>query len=279
MHTRLSTPAISLVRWTYQRPFSQWLDSTQWGNLGPSPPHLRQAVRRQQTQADKHRRQTPTITPDNGCGSPHVIFACAFPVASSAPGTWVLIKSDDKLHQCLLNWLYLIISVFLPLFMCPSWNLLMILRRGQRNRRRRRAPYPSQWKARRYTRSENFSIPGAGAAFSSTWSTGRVTARRKGLGSTQRIFWTPAWWRISTETTRNDRPPDHAVDLGADHLLASGAARRGGALLQRASLWLPLRAIRGNLLLSIRFTLHFPSLPRTCCWSVRHHLQIITWTI
>ncbi len=136
----------------------------------------------------------------------------------------------------------------------------MVRRRGQRNHRRRRAPYPFQCRVRRYTRSENFSIPGAGGALSSTWSTGRVTVQKKGLGSTQMIFWTPAWWKISTETTRKNRPPDHAVDLGADHLLGSGDARRGGALLQRTSLWLPLRSIRGNPLPSINL----------------HHLSLIT---
>ncbi len=87
---------------------------------------------------------------------------------------------------------------------------------------------PSRGRTRRYIRCENFSTPDAGDALSNTWSIGRVTAQRKGPGSTQRIFWIPVWWRSSTETTRKDRPPDHVVDPGVDHLLASGAARAGG---------------------------------------------------
>ncbi len=221
--------------------------------------HLRQAVRRQQTQADRHRRQNPEY---------HA-------------GQWVWLSTHD-LHLRLpcrkLSPRYVgpyqirrqITPVSFELALpnhfrvSPTFHVSLLKPAdGQRNRRRMRAPYPSQWRVRRYTRSENFSIPGAGGALSSTWSTGRVTARRRGLGSMQMIFWTPAWWRISTETTRKDRPPDHAVDPGADHLLASGAARRGGALLQRASFWLPLRAIRGNFLPSISF--HYIS-----------HLSLIT---
>ncbi len=49
------------------------------------------------------------------------------------------------------------------------------------------------------------------------------------------IFWIPVWWRNSTETTREDRPPDHVEDLGVDLLLASGAARRGGGSVTQSA--------------------------------------------
>ncbi len=138
-------------------------------------------------------------------------------------------------------------------------------------------PCPSQGRRRRYIRCENFSIPDAGVALSNTWSIGRVTARRKGPGSTQRIFWIPVWWRNSTETTRKDRPPDHVEDLGVDHLLASGAARRGGALSRRALLRLPLLVIDGNHHPSISLTTSPSSpVPGTHYLS---HLSPITWAI
>ncbi len=124
----------------------------------------------------------------------------------------------------------------------------MVLRRGQEEHRRRmRAPYPSQWRVRRYTRSENFSIPGAGARSPVLGRLGGFTARGEVLGQRRGYSGPPAWWRISTETTRKRPPPEPRGRPGADHLLASGAARRGGGLCCRerpsGSLF---GAIRGN---------------------------------
>ncbi|KAI2666797.1 Transposon Tf2-6 polyprotein [Labeo rohita] len=58
-----------------------------------------------------------------------------------------------------------------------------------------------------------------------------------------------------------DQPPAGGVDPGVGHLLAPGVARRGGALSQTRSLWLPPTAVSGNHPRTFN-TLHFPS-PRT----------------
>ncbi len=191
--------------------------------------HLRQAVRRQQTQADRHRRQNPEYQ----------------------AGQWVWLSTRDlrlRLPCCKLSPRYVgpyqirrqITPVSFELTLpnhfrvSPTFHVSLLkpadgLEEGSEEPPVEEGPLPVSMEGiKRYTRSENFSIPGAGGALSSTWSTGRVTVRRRGLGSTQMISWTPAWWRISTETTQKDQPPDHAVDPGVDHLLASGAARGGG---------------------------------------------------
>ncbi len=219
--------------------------------------HLRQAVRRQQTQADRHRRQNPEYHAGQWVWLSTRDLRLRLPCRKLSPrymGPYQIRRQITPVS----------FELALPnhFHVSPTFHV-SLLKPADGPEEGSEEPPEEIWRVRRYTRSENFLIPGTEGALSSTWSTGRVTVRRRGLGSTQMIFWTPAWWRISTETTRKDRAQDHAVDPGANHLLASGAARRGGgggALLQRTSLWLPLRAIRGNLLPSISL----------------HHLSLIT---
>ncbi len=65
--------------------------------------HLRQTVRRQQTQADRHRRQNPEYQAGQWVWLSTRDLRLRLPCRSLAPGTWVLIKLGAKLHQCRLN--------------------------------------------------------------------------------------------------------------------------------------------------------------------------------
>ncbi len=62
-----------------------------------------------------------------------------------------------------------------------------------------------------------------------------ILGRLGGLRSGRKVLGQRRWYsgpqlggRFPPRPPGKNRPPDHAVDLGADHLLASGAARRGG---------------------------------------------------
>ncbi len=220
-------PPLFPVSETYQRPFGEWLDQRSEETWDQAHQHLRQAVRRQQLRQTDIGVRTQTITPDHGCGLSTRDLRLHLPCRKLSPryvGPYQIRRQITPVS----------FELALPnhFRVSPTFHVSLLKpaddpEEGPEERRRRRAPYPSQWRVRRYTRSENsrFQARGRVLQYLVDW---EGYGQRRGLGSTQRIFWTPAWWRISTETTRNDRPPDHAVDLGADHLLASGAARRGG---------------------------------------------------
>ncbi len=161
--------------------------------------------------------------------------------------------------------------------MSRFWNPPMIPGRDPRSRSRMQTPCPSQGRKRRYIRCENFSIPDAGDALSNTWSIGRVTARRKGPGSTQRIFWIPVWWRNSTETTRKDRPPDHVVDPGVDHLLPEPLA--GGGLCHAERSYGSLSWSSTGTITRVLVWLHLPAAPYLVliiCQPVAYYLGYLT---
>ncbi|KAI2644696.1 Retrotransposon-like protein 1 [Labeo rohita] len=134
--------------------------------------HLQQAVRRQEEQANRHRRPNPEYQ-DSGFGYPLGTCDSGYPARSSVPGM-----------------------------------------------------------ARKCTRSGTYSTPDAGAGYSSTWSIGRGKARKNGLGSMPVTCWTPRSRKRFMRPTRRNRPLAHVEDPGVDSFLASGAARRVGALLQ-----------------------------------------------
>ncbi len=96
-------------------------------------------------------------------------------------------------------------------------------------------------------------------------------ARRSGPGSAPRTFWIPLSPLTSIGPIRKSQPRDHVEGPGVVCLLASGAARRRGALSQIQPLWLPPIATRGR---HHRSTNRFfrTSFPMTPC------LRLITCT-
>ncbi|KAI2654269.1 Transposon Tf2-6 polyprotein [Labeo rohita] len=70
---------------------------------------------------------------------------------------------------------------------------------------------------------------------------------------------------LTTEfhTNHPDQHPEEGVDPGDGHLLTPGVARKGGALLPRRPLWLPLTAVSGNLHRTFNMTLPIHPVPGT----------------
>ncbi|KAL0151775.1 hypothetical protein M9458_052926, partial [Cirrhinus mrigala] len=120
---------------------------------------------------------------------------------------------------------------------------------------------PRSSMARRSIESTLSWIPDAGEATSSIWSTGRASAPRRGLGCQLRTSLTHLSPPTSTPLTLIDQLPVGEVGPGVGRLLAPGGARRGGALSQTRSLWLPQTTASGNPHRTFS-ALHFP-LPRT----------------
>ncbi len=118
--------------------------------------------------------------------------------------------------------------------------------RGTRTRSQTRAHLPWSWTARRRTRSERSWTPDAEDVCCSIWSIGRATASRKGHGLTPRTSWILHSPQTFTELIRIDWHLVPEEDLGVGLLLASGAARRGGALSWIRPLWLSPMATGGH---------------------------------
>ncbi len=108
-----------------------------------------------------------------------------------------------------------------------------------------REPPRSSWTARRSTESRRFWTPVLGAEYFSTWSIGKGTVRRSGPGSMLRKSWSHLLPPTSIGAIRINRPQDPMVDPGVVCPLASGAARRRGALSRIKPLWLPPSTTRG----------------------------------
>ncbi len=117
---------------------------------------------------------------------------------------------------------------------------------------------------------------------SSTWSTGRSSGRRSYPGSTLGTSLTPHSLRNFTGRIQRDRPLDLVEDPGVTCLFASGAARRGRALLQRRLPYRLLRTTRGICLPNISLSLlnsnsHHASylglIARHTCTSFTHTLK------
>ncbi|KAI2644234.1 Transposon Tf2-6 polyprotein [Labeo rohita] len=108
---------------------------------------------------------------------------------------------------------------------------------------------------RRPTESVPFWTPDAGAVTYNTWSTGRALAPRNGPGFSLRTSWILLSPRTSTLPIQIGQDPEVGVDPGVDRLLVPGGTRRGGALSQARSLWLPPFRTNGNHPLSSETTL------------------------
>ncbi len=183
--------------------------------------HLQRAVRRQEEQANRHRRPQPQYVPGQWVWLSTRDLRLRLPCRKLSPrfvGPFQILRQITPVSFRLdLPANYRISPTFHVSLLKPA--------DGPRGEPEEGAEVQT---ARRRTKFENCSIPGAGVEYSSIWLTGRGTARRSGPGSRQRTSSTPLSSRSFIGRIRRNRPLDHVVDPGVDSFLASGAARRGG---------------------------------------------------
>lgn len=117
---------------------------------------------------------------------------------------------------------------------------------------------PLRLAVRRPTGCEQYWTPDDVVGLYSTLLTGRGTVQRNGPGSGRRTFWTPLYLPAFIVTILTDLLPDPEEDPTDVLVLASGAARRGGAMSWNVLLR-PLLAVSDPSLLNIRTA--FPSVP------------------
>ncbi len=224
--------------------------------------HLQRAIRRVKEQADHHRRSGPAYTPGQwiwlSTRNLHLRLPCK-KLNPKYAGPFKIIRQTTPVSYCLaLPSNYRISPTFHVSLLKPP---VVREERGTRRRPLTRAPLPSSWMAR-CTRCRKSWTPDTGAGFFNTSSTGRVMVLRKDLGSMLRISWTLHSQLNSIEPTLKNQPLAPVKGLGIMYLLASGAARREGALSQIRPLWLSPIATRGHPLLGTSFHgLPFPIHP------------------
>ncbi len=213
--------------------------------------HLLHAVRCQEQQANRHRRPNPEYTPGQWVWLSTKDLRLRLPCKKLSPryvGPFKILRPISPVSFRLeLPANYRISPTFHVSLLKPAGGPRGETEEGARSQ----TPCPSWLTARRRIECTSCWIPDAGAVPSSIWSIGRGSVRRSDLGSTLEISLTPHSLRSFTERIRRNQAPDPVGDPGVGCFLASGAARRGRALLQRRLPYRLPRTTRGSHLLNI----------------------------